>query len=391
MQKINVSIPQNKEPWLLPTPRRVALVQEAKKRGKHIALIVYEQPDTSTFRYRAYNVMQATLQSEKWQAVYFYMSELPTILELLPVVHELIFSRVRWTHSVDMVVAHAKADGIPVLFDVDDLIFDLDYLNMVTNTLNVHFGGERDYEFWFACISRIGFTASKADGFIATNDFLGNRLTKKFGKPHGILPNSLNKEQLDISNRCVQQKRRAYRSDPFTVGYFSGTPSHINDFKVVYKELVSFLESHRNAVLKVVGFMEFPEELTPLIAARRITFTPLVDFMELQRLIAEVDVNIVPLVNNTFTNCKSELKFFEAAVVRTPTIATPTYTYAKAITHGETGFLCTPGNWANTLDDIYRGGYDLDCITAQAHAYALDHYSGEGFLRKIEHCYDQFL
>ncbi len=59
--------------------------------------------------------------------------------------------------------------------------------------------------------------------------------------------------------------------------------------------------------------MEFPEEMQPFIEEGRITFAPFVDFVELQRLIAEVDVNIFPLVQNTFTNCKSQLKFFEAA------------------------------------------------------------------------------
>ena len=61
--------------------------------------------------------------------------------------------------------------------------------------------------------------------------------------------------------------------------------------------------------------------------------------MNLQRLIAEVEINISPLQNNLFTNCKSELKYFEAAIAGTITVATPTYAFSRAIVDGENGFL----------------------------------------------------
>ena len=35
--------------------------------------------------------------------------------------------------------------------------------------------------------------------------------------------------------------------------------------------------------------------------------------------------------NNKFTNCKSELKFFEAAIAETVTVASPTFNYKNAI------------------------------------------------------------
>ena len=71
----------------------------------------------------------------------------------------------------------------------------------------------------------------------------------------------------------------------------------------------------------------------------RIEFYPLQDFMNFQRLIAEVEINIAPLQDNTFTNCKSELKFFEAAICGTLTLATPTFSFRNSIVHGTTGFF----------------------------------------------------
>src|SRR5574344_2137514 len=102
--------------------------------------------------------------------------------------------------------------------------------------------------------------------------------------------------------------------DTFILCYFSGTASHVNDFKLISPEIKMLLEDFKDMKLLIVGFMEFPAYMNQLINEGKIIYKSLVDFLELQRLIAEVDVNIVPLIENTFTNCKSELKFFEACI-----------------------------------------------------------------------------
>jgi hypothetical protein len=65
-----------------------------------------------------------------------------------------------------------------------------------------------------------------------------------------------------------------------------------------------------------------------------------------------VEINLVPLQDNVFTNCKSELKWFEGAIVGTLTVATPTYTYRHAIEHGRTGWLVPSQQWLSVLRDI---------------------------------------
>ena len=174
-------------------------------------------------------------------------------------------------------IYEVKSNDIPLLFDVDDLVFDTKHLPMVTNTLNVPFMNEADYDFWFAYMGRIEYTASKADGFITTNAFLGERLKEKFHKNYGIIPNFLNEEQLIVSERCRMQKEiQGISRKPFTIGYFSGTPSHINDFKTVYKELILLLK-YKDINLEVVGFMVSAGNAA-LIRNGRVTFIPLVNF-----------------------------------------------------------------------------------------------------------------
>jgi hypothetical protein len=100
-------------------------------------------------------------------------------------------------------------------------------------------------------------------------------------------------------------------------------------------------------VVRVVGFLEPRGEL--LRHRDRLETYPLQDFLNLQRLLAEVEVNIVPLQDNLFTNCKSELKYFEAAICGTLTIASPTFVFRRAITDGETGFLACAHEWEAKL------------------------------------------
>lgn len=365
------------------------MVRSAAEQGRKVALLLYRQADTSTFRYRCYNIYQATRDSE-WQSVYFFLNELDAVESLLCMSQVLVLTRIKWSYLLDSLVHKARRKGILVLFDVDDLICDIRYLPLLTNTLNVHFESEIDYDFWFAYVSRHQAVAERVDGFTTTNPFLGEKLSERYNKPYQVIMNSLNEEQLLVSKRCRQRKGRQKSGGPFTIGYFSGTPSHINDFRVAYRELLQLLEDYPKMTLQVVGFMEFPQEMETMIQKGRITFIPLVDFMELQRLIAQVDVNIVPLVHNAFTNCKSELKFFEAAAVDSITVATPTYTYEKAIRHGETGFLCEQGSWYDTIARIYEHPTEAMQIARCAREYCLATYAGNSFKEQVCVAYDYF-
>ena len=80
------------------------------------------------------------------------------------------------------------------------------------------------------------------------------------------------------------------------------------------------------------------------------------DFLELQRSIAEVEVNIAPLQHHPFTSCKSELKYFEAAAVGTWTVASATPAFADAIDDGRTGRLARAHEWDDALAEAVDAG-----------------------------------
>jgi glycosyltransferase involved in cell wall biosynthesis len=132
-------------------------------------------------------------------------------------------------------------------------------------------------------------------------------------------------------------------------------------------------------MLRIVGFMDHNEDLVRY--RDRIEFHPLQDFLNLQRLIAEVEINISPLQENTFTNCKSDLKFFEAAICGTLTLASPTFAFRNSIAHGQTGFLVSGHCWDQALRDAVAIVEDRPRHTAIADAaseYVLSAYGWDG-------------
>jgi hypothetical protein len=66
---------------------------------------------------------------------------------------------------------------------------------------------------------------------------------------------------------------------------------------------------------------QFPE-FTPFVD--RLDQRPFVEWTRLPAEISRVDINLIPLVLNPFTEAKSDLKYYEAAVLKIPSVATLT-------------------------------------------------------------------
>lgn len=317
--------------------------------------------------------------SRTWEGHYFFENEIHELLPFLTKIAVIVFCRTRWSFAFNHFMDQAKNKKIPLLFDIDDLIFNPDKIPLVMNTLNISFR-EDQVSHWFAYSSRLFQLGKKCDGTIGTNEYISERLSQAFNTPNFTVNNFLNREQIEASARIFNNKPKKRL---FTLGYFSGSPSHANDFAKIAPEIAEMLSEFPDMHLEVAGFMDFPAFLKPFVKKKQISHTAFVDFVTLQNKIASVDVNLVPLVDNEFTNCKSELKFFEAAIVGTVTLATPTYVYQHNIEHGKTGYLCEEGDWHPTVKSIYQEKIDLE-LKEKANLYCLNKYSPESQLASIE-------
>jgi glycosyltransferase involved in cell wall biosynthesis len=335
-------------PWTADLEQRLLALST---RPRHIAYF-YPQPDTTTFRYRALNMVNAlsAMAEGETSASWFCNLDLRFMDRFIERADALVICRAPYTRDLDQLIAKAKARDISVFFDIDDFAFDPSHVPSVMEIADLDATSEELLDRSFAYFSRIGTTLQMCDRALTTNSFLAEQI--RHFAPHlyvDIVPNFLNVNQQRLSEQLYAAKQQVgFVSDGcIHIGYFSGSPSHNRDFALVVPALTRLMDQDTRLKWRVVGVLEN----FGLLASHRdrIECYPLQDFQNLQRLIAEVEINLAPLQDNIFTNCKSELKYFEAAIVGSITVASPTHAFRNAIVDGETSFLARSYEWEYKL------------------------------------------
>src|SRR4051795_13554153 len=138
------------DPWAQSFASRLA----ALSRGAPRVAYFYERPDTSTFRYRVFNMIESlALMQPGIGAAWFCADDLEWADRIIDRCDTIVICRARYTPAFGRLIATAKSRGRRVLFDVDDLIFDSRFTHMVLDTLDQN-TAEDDLNFWFAVTAR---------------------------------------------------------------------------------------------------------------------------------------------------------------------------------------------------------------------------------------------
>ena len=366
--------------WNLSLATRLSLLRKDTYRVAYLA----PKPDLGTFRYRAFNPTEALKSSRTHSASYFFYSDLALLDDLSAWADALVLVRAPHDQRVDSIYRQFRNAGKKVYFDIDDLVFDSRYATLVASSLGDELQ-EHDLNQWSAFISNTGLALSRADEIVTTNDFLAARIRDFVDLPVHVVPNTFNSYQR-ASSEALPVRTPWPRG--LSLGYFSGSHSHLLDFGVVASALVAFLSRSPHSHLTVVGHLALPAELEAF--TERITRLPFMDFLELQQAIRGVDLNIVPLQSSDFTSGKSELKYFEAGLVSTPTLASRTPVFEAAISEGETGFLADSGTWLNRLHEIEGLSPELrQAVGEAARVDAYKRYSPESLVEHVTAVFGQ--
>lgn len=212
--------------WYANTHHRLALL--SRPSTAKIAWL-YDTLDTSTFRYRVFNMVENINADARAAGTWFYSSEIDVLSERLGDLDTLIVCRMRYSLAVVSLIARAKNAGVRVLFDCDDLVFDNRFIHLVMHTLDVD-PSHAGFDWWFAYVGRIGGVAQLCDGAIASTPVLAERMKDFLNNDDvSIVPNFLNRTQQEISAQILEMKRQEdfARDGRISIGYFSGTPATI--------------------------------------------------------------------------------------------------------------------------------------------------------------------
>ena len=373
--------PYRENPWEIPYEDRIKRLITGKRAGKKTVAYLYPVFDSSTFRYRGYNMAQALDYSLNWCGSWFQYADRKQLSGALSAIDVLVLIRCCMDAQMGEFLEHVRRNGITMCYDIDDLIYMPKYIEEMHRALNLK--EESEWNYWYGLTQRNYEVAKQCDAFLTTNEHLSGLLRADFQKTCYTMHNFLNRHQETVSEEYFKAKMNARTQRPFEIGYFSGSPTHEKDVELILPEIAKFLKKHSDASFKIVGHLNLPERYRELAADNRIQFVPFQSFVDLQYEQAKVDVNVVPLVQGDFTDCKSELKYFESAIVGTVTCASPSFAYSQAIKNGYNGYLCRKGEWLKTLEKIYEKRNDHKRMETIRDS-ALREYSEENQVQRLE-------
>jgi glycosyltransferase involved in cell wall biosynthesis/ubiquinone/menaquinone biosynthesis C-methylase UbiE len=339
-------------------------------------------------RYRVFNLMEAFKLTEV-ESDYFFDTDIPSKIHYILSYDVIVLFRTSLTKNVEWLTEKANALNIPVIFDVDDYIFEPAIIPYVDGIRGWSIKDKKEYG-----RGVLGYrqTLEHCDFVTAPTSFLTEKASE-LGKKAYVVRNTLNQEQLEICEKVLESKGSSDLSEGVRIGYFSGTKTHQKDFAGVYAAILKVLSEFSDVKLLVGGYLdldEFPEFKEFEDKIQRI---PFVDWKRLPYEIGSVDINIIPLeVNNPFCDAKSELKYFEAGILKIPSIASPTATFREIITHGENGFLAeTIEDWYACLKELIVNENLRKTMGERAYKHTVNMYTPSKLSSNIKEVYRQII
>ena len=279
--------------------------------------------------------------------------------------------RVPLTSRTLLLVLAAKLRRVPIVFDSDDLVWDP--RERAYNYLDRHYTPQV-MEQILKTTRRMHVMMRLADAFVFSTPYLAQRAALDFRQPSYVNANALSQEQVALS-QAARQSSVPHGSN-VVIGYFSGQSKvHDEDMAMIGPALRDTLDRYQHVQLRIVGGLTLPPELAASSYRARIEQHAAVDWRALPAQIAQVDINIAPLVDNPQRRAKSAVKYLEAAAVGVPTIASQLDPYAD-IVHGETGLLArTSDEWRGSLSQLIEHTALRQRIGTAAHADTLAHHT----------------
>jgi glycosyltransferase involved in cell wall biosynthesis len=301
-------------------------------------------------RYRVYNLIEG-LEARGYSAEALDFSQCGDIVDRKLTPKVVVFFRAPFDPSKRIVdvLEYCRVNHIRTVFDVDDYVFEPSIIDQVAGVAELTSAQRAEYEWGVRAYRSLLFSCERAT---TTTGFLRDRMAE-LGREVHIVRNSINEAQRVLAADLLLERSESIAADaPVRICYFSGSKTHARDFQQCQSAIQNVMRRHREVVFRLVGILDLDDSWIPY--AERIERSGFMPALHMLRSLSECDINLAPLEEgDIFCEGKSELKFFEAALVEVPTIASRTVTFVDAIDDGLTGFLASSSDeWENKLEKL---------------------------------------
>ena len=365
---------------------RILTRNNDKKNGIINVLYIADRLETEnglTIRYRIFNLREAlgTGMHTKFEIIENGIYKHACSIAWADII---VLMRLEWSPMVETVVKTAKRNDIPVVYDIDDIIFRQDYSEKFCSILSD--GTQNDTDKYKNIFLRQSQTYSHSDYATTSTQYIAD-IMKSDGKRAYVIHNGLNDKQIKISHDLCDDNKTTERY----IGYLSGSATHNKDFSQAAPALARILKEYNDVKLRIIGYLEL-SDLEACFPGRIETM----DFMKWDKLLrvsAANFINIAPLdIDNPFCHAKSELKYFESAIVRVPTVASATETYKQCIVNGINGLLASNDDeWYLSVKALLDDNELYKSISNHAYTNAIEHYAPKAIANEVVLCYQSII
>lgn len=240
-----------------------------------------------------------------------------------------------------------------VIIDCDDNFLDILESHPLYDQLKK---GKRDKAFMATILSF-------ADVITVSTEPLKQRFRKhfkdvyQFEKKIVVIPNMNDLKEWDFP---LPEKNK----DKFVIGY-AGSNSHQDDMKMFMPHLMKIMRKYPNVYFESIGsigkkdlhlFKDFTSTEMNRCDLLPATWT----FKEYPEMLCSLkwDISVAPLVDSSFTRCKSYIKFLEMSSIKTPVICSRVYPYfmeikgKKVAENEKTALIVHPSEWFNAMENL---------------------------------------
>lgn len=315
----------------------------------------------------------ATVKTIDWTQLEKHMDEL--------CFHDVvIFYRVPAQPNVIKAIAQVNIARRLSIYEIDDLLFDEIY----PPTIDTYGGAvsSSDYTGLVRGMSLFHSAAKLCRVGLASTIPLQERLASLTQSKQCLL----HRNGFDSLNAQCHVRPTLNESDHINVFYGSGTKAHNNDFiELALPAILKVMERNRHVRLIIAGYLELPKSVVEAFKDRIINLPITHDVSVYYSYLQLADINLAVLKSDLVTDCKSELKWFEAAWFGIPSIVSRTQNYLDVVRDGiDAQIADTPDEWEDALNKLIADSELRRNMGETARNRVLNDYSVDNLGRKLQ-------
>jgi len=239
-----------------------------------------------------------------------HWEDIPRSLSLIELATTVIFYRIPDCKLTASYLNEATRLNINIGYDIDDPIFDSETYTKNEN-LNFLHPNEKaqlinNAKFYASILRQCDFITTSTP---ALAELIGNHTKANISIWRNLMDSqSLNALQYTLNTTDELPDDR----DELVFGYMSGSRAHEADFKVAFNALHEVMDTNENIKLLIVGHAEMAKKIKQTFK-ERVTLHNFSNYFDYISYYSQIDVNLIPLVQNNFNDCKSAIRYLESS------------------------------------------------------------------------------